>query len=321
VQYAQGSNFIGSDQSGFAAAVTAAKASDVAVVFVGLRAGSCDEAGEDEGCDRKNIEFPVIQHQLVQQIVATGKPTVVVLINGGALNITWIKQNVPAILEAWYPGELGGDAVAAVLYGDVSPAGRLPTTIYDSSLTTARPSIGTMDLRANGGITYLYYTGTPLYEFGYGLSYTTFNYTWISSPDVEIDTQTLYQNWRSWFNGPRAVSYKVNVTNTGNRASDCVVLAFLTGSTDPNAPIRELYGYDRIHLNPGQTQTVYFSVPPQVVASTDKFGVQRLRPTKWTVEIGDSLSRVTGTLTLTGESIVTLSLQKLKQQSTLPVYN
>jgi len=313
--YAAGSAFTGTDQSGFANAVNAAKGSDVAVVFVGLRA-ACDEAGEDEGCDRKNIEFPNIQQQLVQQVVAAGKPTVIVLINGGALNISWIKNNVPAILEAWYPGELGGDAIAAILFGDVSPAGRLPTTIYDSSLTTARPSIGNMDLRANGGITYLYYTGTPLYQFGDGLSYTTFRYDWASSPDVEINTNTLYQNWRSWFQSDdRVIYYKVNVTNTGNRASDCVVLAFLTGSTDPNAPRRELYGYDRVHLNPGQTTTVYFTVPPQVAATSDVYGVQRLRATRWTVEIGDSVSKVFGSLTLIGDSIETFSLPKLKQKS------
>eukprot|EP01084_Bolivina_argentea_P317682 550834_1 len=175
VNYVQGCDYECKTTKGFQAAVDAAKNADYAIVFLGLHPdGNCEAACESEGWDRNTIEFPGNQLSLLQQVFAAQKNTILVLINGGAIDISWPKANIAGIIEAFYPGELGGPAIANILLGDVSPAGKLSYTIYDKSLLTSRPSIMDMSLRNNGGITYRYYTGTPVYPFGFGLSYTTF---------------------------------------------------------------------------------------------------------------------------------------------------
>lgn len=162
VRYARGCAIDSPDRQGFAAAEQAARSAQVAIVAVGL-----DGSQEEEGHDRETITLPGVQEELVRAIVATGTPTVVVLINGGQLAIEWIKDNVPAIVEAFYPGELGGDAVADVLLGAYNPAGRLPYTVYPADFV--RRSFFNMNLRTDGGITYMFYEGQALWEFGWGL--------------------------------------------------------------------------------------------------------------------------------------------------------
>eukprot|EP01083_Nonionella_stella_P197311 725554_1 len=169
VAYAEGCNYLCTNTSGFQDAVNAAKNAEVAIVFLGLHPGTnCEEACEDEGWDRNTIVFPGEQLTLLQQVYAVNKNVILVLINGGAIDISWPKQNIPGIIEAFYPGELGGPAITSILLGDISPAGKLPYTIYDKSLLTSRPSIMDMSLRGGKGITYRYYTGTPVYWFGMG---------------------------------------------------------------------------------------------------------------------------------------------------------
>jgi len=302
--YTEGSLLYGTDQSGFAAAVSAAKAADVAVVFVGLHPGQGgQEAREDEGWDRQSIELPPIQTQLVQAIVATGKPTVVVLIHGGPVAIEWIKSNVPAIVDAHYPGELVGDAIGSILFGEVSPSGRLTGTVYPSTLTNQR-NISDMGLQEKGGITYQYYTGTPLWPFGFGLSYTTFTYK-ISSSTTTATTLQMNTAFSEYYANRGAsydsgISYVVTVTNTGKVTSDVVVLGFVSSGVK-GQPTKELFGYARISaLTPGASENVKLSVAPQVISQVNSQGVETIQAGTYTVMLGDPVNYVQSQFTLTG---------------------
>lgn len=168
-----------------AGATAAAKRADVAILFMGLHSTQGPQVNngpgmEREGYDRTNLTLPGYQEALVQAVYATGVPTVVVLINSGGLAAEWVYTHVPAVLEAYYPGELGGDALASVLLGDVSPAGRLTNTIYPAGFVRQR-NITDMNLRPHDGIpgvTYRFYDDAPLFPFGYGRHYTTFVFAW-----------------------------------------------------------------------------------------------------------------------------------------------
>ncbi len=263
VGHAMGSSLWGANESGFAAAVAVATEADVAVVFLGLHPQWFDsgdgDAEEGEDNDRANITLSPVQLKLLQAVHATGVPVVVVLITGGQVAIPWAKDNVPAIIQAWYPGELGGDALAAVLFGDVSPSGRLPYTIYDDNFTAGR-SIGDMSLSSRGGITYLHYMGTPLWPFGWGLSFTTFSLNWLSESQAKLALRAQE---------PYPV-YTVSVTNTGAVASDVSVLAFLSaaaGSVPEPVPLRELFAFCRLRaLLPHQSAQCELAVDAAVVA-------------------------------------------------------
>ena len=234
VASAKGCGLWNADQSGFPAAAAAARQAEVAVVFLGLHPqwfdGGHGDADEGEDNDRINITLADVQLKLLQAVSATGTPIVLVLINGGQVAIPWAKEHVPAIVEAFYPGQFGGDAVASILYGDTSPSGRLPYTMYDDDFASRRPSIGDMDLRANGGLTYMHYTGTPLWPFGWGLSYTTFELSWpaasVPVPVLRHDLQS-YQDYAGHQQTEQS-AYNVSVTNTGNVTSDVSVLAYAT---------------------------------------------------------------------------------------------
>jgi len=241
---------------------------------------------------------------------------VVVLIHGGPLAIEWEKDNIPAIIDAFYPGELGGDAIARIIAGDVSPAGRLPNTIYPANFIER--SIDDMNLRDNGGITYRYYTGTPLWEFGYGLSYTTFNYSIDSTEQFKVATaesiaavhKEYYQEAGKMPNAP--FQFTVVVTNTGKVESDNVVLGFITNQ--PNGLLKELFGYERVHLKPGENATVHFTVPPQVLSTVDEEGNEDILPGIYHLTMGDPLQCVNAILKVTGEKKNIFSLKKIKEQ-------
>jgi beta-glucosidase len=192
-----------------------------------------------KGGDRTSIDLPAPQQRLLERIVAVGKPTVLVLLNGSALAVNWAQDHVPAILEAWYPGQAGGAAIADVLFGDYNPGGRLPITFYRDTR-----DLPAFDDYRMADRTYRFFKGTPLYPFGYGLSYTTFG----------------YRNLRTSGTARRAsdtVQVHVNVTNTGSRAGDEVVQLYVqhVGSAVPRA-VKELKAYKRVTLQPGQTRTV-----------------------------------------------------------------
>jgi len=238
-------------------AVRAAQQADAVVMFLGLTARL---EGEEmpvqiegfRGGDRTSIDLPAVQQRLLERVVAVGKPTVLVLLNGSALAINWAQSNVPAIVEAWYPGQAGGQAIADVLFGDYNPAGRLPVTFY-RSVNDLPPF---EDYRMTGH-TYRFFTGEPLYAFGHGLSYTTFTYA----------------NLRTSTDAPGAsdtVMVSVDVTNSGRRAGDEVVQLYVqhVGSS-VERPVRDLRGYRRLTLAPGETRTVRMPVPISSLAYWD----------------------------------------------------
>jgi beta-glucosidase len=188
--------------------------------------------------DRTSIALPSVQRKTLAALHATGKPVVFVLMTGSAIGLEWESKNIPAIINAWYGGQAGGQAVADVLFGDYNPAGRLPVTFYQSA--DDLPDFEDYSMKNR---TYRYFTGTPLYPFGYGLSYTTFRY---GSPEISGD-----QNNRT---------VKVTVTNAGVRDGDEVVQLYLSNKRDFVTPIRALKGFKRIHLKAGESQVVEFAL-------------------------------------------------------------
>jgi beta-glucosidase len=210
------------------------------------------------GGDRTSIDLPEPQEQLLERVYAVGKPVVLVLSNGSALGVNWAAQHVPAILEAWYPGEAGGTAVAEALAGDFSPAGRLPVTFY-KDVSQLPP----FDDYSMANRTYRYFDGQPLYPFGYGLSYTTFAYggAKVSQASVSAD-------------GSVAVS--VEVSNRGAVAGDEVVELYLTHTGVAGAARRELRGFQRIHLGRGESKTVSFTLRDPDLSIVDPEGKHRI---------------------------------------------
>jgi len=230
-------------------ALDAAKSADAVVMVLGLTPRL---EGEEmkvpvegfEGGDRIMLGIPQVQEDLLKKVVALGKPTVLVLMNGSAVAVNWAKDNVPAIVDAWYPGQSGGTAIADVLFGDYNPAGRLPVTFYKSA-----DQIPPFTDYAMKGKTYRFFTGEPLFKFGYGLSYTTFIYGNLVLPkQVKIGD---------------SVKVSVDVTNVGSRDGEEVVQLYVKGRGTPGEPIRSLEGFQRIALKKNQKKTVEFTLKPE----------------------------------------------------------
>jgi beta-glucosidase len=220
------------------------------------------------GGDRTSIDLPQAQRDLLQKLVASGKPVVLVLMNGSALGVNWADQHVPAIIEAWYPGEEGGTAVAEALAGDFSPGGKLPLTFYKS--VDQIPPFDDYDMK---GRTYRYFTGEPLYPFGYGLSYTNFEYS-----NLSFDKNSVAAS--------DDVTASVDVKNIGSMASDEVVEVYLTHPGVKGAPIRALAGFERVHLEAGQTQKVQVKIPNRNLSYVDEAGTRRITPGTVQVWVG-----------------------------------
>jgi beta-glucosidase len=225
-------------------AMKAAGQADAIVMFLGLTSRL---EGEEmpvqipgfRGGDRTSLDLPAPQEALLERIASLGKPTVLVLLNGSALSINWAQDHVPAIVEAWYPGQAAGTAIADVLFGDYNPGGRLPVTYYKSV-----NDLPAFDDYRMAGRTYRFFEGTPLYPFGFGLSYTTFAYKNLrtSADRVAADGQ---------------LTVSVDVTNTGKRAGDEVVQLYVQHlGSKVTRPKKDLRGYARITLAPGETRTV-----------------------------------------------------------------
>jgi len=255
------------------AAVTAAKQADVVVAFVGL---SPDLEGEEmpvhvkgfDGGDRTSIDLPGVQEKLLEAVAATGKPLVVVLMNGSALAIDWAKQHANAIVEAWYPGEEGGTAIANVLTGKVNPAGRLPITFYART-----KDLPPFDDYSMGGRTYRYYSGTPLWGFGYGLSYSTFKWT-----NLKLSASTLKAG------DPLIVD--ADVENTSERAGDAVSELYLTPPAAPTSPRLALVGFERHTLAPHEKQRVHFTVDARELSTVDANGSRAVRAGNYMLHLG-----------------------------------
>src|SRR5579863_10009658 len=224
-------------------ALEAARNADVVVVAMGLSARIEGEemkvdADGFAGGDRTKIDLPAPQETLLEKIHAAGKPVVLVLMNGSALSINWADANLPAILEAWYPGEEGGTALAGALAGDFSPAGRLPVTFYKS--VDQLPPFEDYSMAKR---TYRYFDGEPLYPFGYGLSYTSFKYSGLRAQRTTKGGQV-----------------SVRVKNSSTRDGDEIVQLYVEGGGTPDSAIRQLRGFQRIHLRAGETRDVQFAV-------------------------------------------------------------
>ncbi|PIB35733.1 glucan 1,4-alpha-glucosidase [Reichenbachiella sp. 5M10] len=253
-------------------AVAAAKQADVVVMCLGLTPDIEGEEmpvvleGFDSG-DRSEITLPSSQRELLKKIYQLGKPTVVVLMNGSALAVNFAAEHVPAILEAWYPGEFGGEAIADVLFGDYNPGGKLPVTFYQS--TSDLPDFQTYDMTNR---TYKYFTGTPLFPFGHGLSYTRFAYD-----DFVVSETTAGE--------PMTVS--VQVTNTGERVGDEVVQLYVSHrKQNAQAAVRSLVGFERVSLAPGESKEVQLVVKPEQYAQITQDGQVLIEPGDIEVNVG-----------------------------------
>jgi beta-glucosidase len=267
-------------------AVTAAKNADIVIAVVGITSRL---EGEEMpvtvpgflGGDRTSIDLPEPEEALVKVVAATGKPVIVVLMNGSALAVNWINDHANAILEAWYPGEEGGAAVAETLSGKNNPAGRLPVTFYKD--------VGQLPHFEDYGMegrTYRYFKAKPLYPFGYGLSYTTFKYS-----DLSIPNQTV--------NVGQPVEADVTVTNTGNRAGDEVVQVYLKFPVLKGAPLVALRGFQRIHLEPGVSQKIHFELKNRDLGMVTEEGNPIVAEGDYTICVGGGQPD-TGTPGVTG---------------------
>jgi beta-glucosidase len=276
VTYAQGCDAACTSDSGFAEAVSAAKSADVTVVAVGEPASDSGEASS-----LSQIGLPGQQLRLVQAIAATGKPYVVVLMNGRPLTIGWLAAHAPALLESWYPGTEGGNAVADVLFGKVNPGGKLPMSfprnvgqipISYNELPTGRPA----DPNNKYTSKYLDVPNTPQYPFGYGLSYSTF-----ALSNLRLSAGSVSRSG--------SLTVKADLTNTGSVAGDDVAQLYIhQDGTSILQPVRRLDGFQRVTLAAGQTKTVTFTLGPSNIGFYNNQGQFEVDPGPVSVYVGDS---------------------------------
>jgi beta-glucosidase len=254
-------------------AIEAARRADMVIVAMGL---SPRIEGEEmkvdadgfEGGDRTKIELPAAQQKLLQRLYAEKKPIVLVLMGGSAIAVNWADEKLPAILQAWYPGGEGGTAIADVLAGDFSPAGRLPVTFYKSL-----DQLPAFDDYSMANRTYRYFSGEVLYPFGYGLSYTSFSYR-----NAVVDQRTVSADGK--------VSVSVDLSNRGKIAGDEVVQLYLTHPGIAGAPLRALQGFQRVYLEPGQSKKVTFTLTSRQLSVVDESGKRTVVPGKVQVWVG-----------------------------------
>jgi beta-glucosidase len=270
-------------------AVAAAKQADAVIAFVGL---TSQLEGEEmpihvpgfSGGDRTDIDLPAAQKELLESVAKTGKPLVVVLLNGSALAVNWAEQHAAAILEAWYPGEEGGTAIAETLSGRNNPAGRLPVTFYAS--TDQLPPFEDYSMSNR---TYRYFKGKPLYGFGYGLSYTHFAYS-----DLKLAKTNVKAG--------EPLSAQVTLRNDGGVAGDEVAELYLAQPAAQGNPV--LRGMARVHLASGASQTLSFTLTPRDLSTVDSQGKRAIRPGEYSVMIGgaqpSAVEHVTGSFAMTG---------------------
>ncbi len=254
-------------------ALEAAQKADVVVMVMGL---SPRLEGEEmdvpvdgfNGGDRTTLELPAVQEELLKAIYQINQKIVLVLMNGSALSINWADQNIPAIIEAWYPGQAGGAAIADVLFGDFNPTGRLPITFYKS--VKDLPPFGDYNMK---GRTYRYFEGETLYPFGFGLSYSTFEYS-----NIEIPTKAETGD---------SIQVSVKVKNTGEMAGEEVVQLYLKNLSDKNeSPILSLKGFERIFLKPGEEKRIEFTLYPRDFSIINEASKRVIEPGEFIVSVG-----------------------------------
>jgi beta-glucosidase-like glycosyl hydrolase len=281
VSYARGCGISGSDKSGFAEAVKAAKGADVAILVVGEESHFADAEGstDGEGNDVASLDLSGVQEDLIQAVFGTGTSTVVVLINGRPLSTRWTSEHVPALVEAWQPGERGGEAVADVLFGNYNPSGRLAISVprHSGQLPSYydyKPSKAYW--MAERKASYVDIPAGPLYPFGYGLSYTNYEYS-----NLRIEPASIHTG------GETTVS--VDVKNTGDRAGVETVQLYIHEKYAPvSTPVKQLRGFARAVLEPGETKTVKLKLTPEDLQLLDRDMHWRVVPGDFEIMIGKS---------------------------------
>jgi len=283
VEYTKGMRFpfvnlawAGTDDKAAGRAVKAAEKADV-VLFVGGISPELEGEERDVpfdgflGGDRTRIDLPAVQQKLLRQLYETGTPIVLITTSGSALAVNWAQEHVPAILQTWYPGQSGGTAVADVLFGDYNPAGRLPVTFYQS--VDQLPPFEDYFMTDH---TYRYFKDEPLYTFGYGLSYTTFEYNNLTVPE------------KAGIGDPVEVS--VDVSNTGGLAGDEVVQLYVKDvESSAPAPLWSLQGFQRVHLEPGASETITFTLKPKQLSLITDNLERRVEPGEFKIAVGGGL--------------------------------
>lgn len=274
IEYVKGCNFNDSEEMNIASAVNAAEKSDVVIMVVGESRGMTGEAAS-----KTNLDLSAVQNELIRKVYAAGKPVVLVLMNGRPLTINWISENIPAVIEAWYLGDQAGNAIAQVLFGDYNPSGKLPVTfprstgqipVYYYQKSTGRP----FDRDNKYTSKYLDSPNTPLYPFGYGLSYTTFGYS-----NIRISKERIKQE--------ESTSVSVDIKNTGSRDGNEIVQLYIRDEfASVTRPVKELKGFRKIDISPGETKTVKFEITPDMLSFLDINLHPVVEPGRFTVLIG-----------------------------------
>lgn len=311
VLYAEGCDLISTKPSfwgnspaaGFSEAMSMVDRADAVILCVGISPALEGEEGEaansDGGGDKISLNLPGMQQELIKQISATGKPLVLVVFSGSPLAINWAQEHVPAIIQAWYPGEEGGNALADILFGDYNPAGRLPVTFVKSL-----DQVPEFNNYAMEGRTYRYMEEEPLYPFGYGLSYTSFAYGNLVAPNQLITGGDL--------------AIQVDVENSGDKAGDEVVQLYVKHlSSSVPTPRFSLQGFQRISLAKNEKQTVSFTLSPRQLAIFDNEGRCLMEPGTVEIFVGgsqpDPLSE-----RLTGQKPLSIQLELVGETIELP---
>jgi beta-glucosidase len=291
VLFAPGCEVNSDDRAGFAEAFRVAQAADVIVMVVGDRSGLTEDCTSGESRDRSDLGLPGVQEELVRAVAATGKPMVVILVNGRPLSIPWIVEHVPAVVEAWLPGEEGGQAIADILFGDANPGGKLPITFPRTVgqvplFHNHKPSGG----RSHWHGDYVSASVTPLFPFGHGLSYTQFAYS-----NLRIDPPQAEAG---------SVRISLDIENVGERTGDEVVQLYVRDEfACVPRPVKELKGFQRITLAPGQTRSLAFDLPVDQLAFFDEEMRLIVEPGTIQVMVGSSSEdiRLNGAFEIAGK--------------------
>lgn len=309
VNYAKGCGITDLDKSGFKEAVDAAKKSDVVILVIGGTSMSLAGTGwgeladqgayptSGEGYDRSELTPPGVQQELIRELHKTGKPVVLVMVHGRAYCISWEKENIPAILEAWYPGSEGGNAVARILFGEVNPSGKLTVSVPQSEghipvfynyKPTGRGYYHRPGTPEKPGRDYVFASTDPLFPFGYGLSYTEFEYS-----DLSIKQKRLSPDGN--------VELSVSVKNRGKMEGKEVVQVYINDKVSSvTTPVKVLKGFRKVNIKPNETVTVYFTIPCSELGIWDKNMKYVVEPGDFDIMIGASAEdiRLTDTFTI-----------------------
>lgn len=318
VNWAFGTGISSHSSDGFPDAIAAARRSDI-IIF----AGGIDNTIEAEALDRGNITWPEKQLELIHELSKLGKPLIVLQMGGGQVDSSSLKasENINSLLWGGYPGQSGGQALLDIITGKRAPAGRLVTTQYPASYATEFPAID-MNLRPNGknpGQTYMWYTGTPVYEFGHGLFYTTFEIQKSETKrQASFDIVNLLSQPHPGYEYIEQVpflNFSVKVTNTGKTPSDYTAMAFANTTAGPAPhPNKWLVGFDRLaSLDPGTSKTMTFPIKIDDVARTDELGNRIIYPGRYDVALNNERSAVES-FTLTGDATTIAKWPLEKQQ-------